>query len=382
MIEEKYKKNYDEFIKQYKEIHICPWHNISEEELNEIYTKLINNMDVNDDSSFLYLMNYIIKRLSGTTDAHTKVKYEDYLPLIFRIVENDVLVTYPNSIKNSSLVSINNVDIKKIMSEIDDVITYGTDGKKRFETEKYLFNRGLLFGLPSLKNDSSLKFEFKDNDGNYTEKVYDKNTNLNDEEHFDHAEYLFGKNNTTYRIVNDSLIYIDSSLQYIFKDKINTAIDNLRKEDLSKVNKIIIDLRGNNGGNSSLNKPLIAFLKENKDKKIIALTDYRVFSAGRYALIDLINLGATTIGEKISTPINCFGNSHWIHIGDFTISISDSYFDPSKGIDIESKEDYIKRYDLLPPNIFTPDIPIKLTKKDYINGIDRVLDIALSLDKK
>ena len=36
MIESRYKKVYDAFIEHYKDVHPCPWHEISEEELNDI----------------------------------------------------------------------------------------------------------------------------------------------------------------------------------------------------------------------------------------------------------------------------------------------------------------------------------------------------------
>lgn len=99
MISIKYKKIYDEFIKKYEEIHVNPWHEISKDELNDIYKKLVNKMDIVDEYSFGYFMNFIIKRLSGLTDAHTKYSRTITIPLNFRMFENDILVDYPNEIK-------------------------------------------------------------------------------------------------------------------------------------------------------------------------------------------------------------------------------------------------------------------------------------------
>ena len=48
MIDIKYKKVYEAFMDHYKKVHPCPWHEISEEELNDIYNFLINRMDVKD----------------------------------------------------------------------------------------------------------------------------------------------------------------------------------------------------------------------------------------------------------------------------------------------------------------------------------------------
>lgn len=114
----------------------------------------------------------------------------------------------------------------------------------------------------------------------------------------------------------------------------------MRKLDLTNINKIIIDLRGNTGGNSGLNKILMDFLSEHKDKELITLTDYRVFSGGRHALIDLINLGSITIGEEIGTPINCYGNANVFKIDNYYFSVSKFYLHPAYNIGVKTKEEF------------------------------------------
>ena len=84
MIDIKYKKIYDEFINNYEEIHLDPWHEISKEELDDIYNKLVNDMDINDEYSFCYFIKHIIKRLNGSEDAHTKYSpFFDPIPYTF-----------------------------------------------------------------------------------------------------------------------------------------------------------------------------------------------------------------------------------------------------------------------------------------------------------
>ena len=133
MITPKYKEIYDVFINHYKNKHVNPWHEISEEELNNIYNNIVSNQDIDDDYSFNYLMNYIIKKLSGTRDAHTQYNDIQRIPMNFRIFNNEVIVNYPENLKGSTLVSINGIDINTIISELDSVITYGTEGKKQYE---------------------------------------------------------------------------------------------------------------------------------------------------------------------------------------------------------------------------------------------------------
>ena len=174
MISPKYKEMYDAFINHYKDKHVNPWHEISEEELNNIYNNIVFNQDIVDDYSFNYLMNVTIKKLSGILDAHTQYDDVQRIPMNFKIFENEVIVNYPESLKGASLISINGIDINTIIKELDSVITYGTEGKKKYETEKALFNKKKLFGLPLLRNAETLIMNFITVDGNKTTKEYNK----------------------------------------------------------------------------------------------------------------------------------------------------------------------------------------------------------------
>ena len=382
MINKKYEILYNDFTEHYKRVHINPWHEINEEQLNELYNKLINVMDVVDIYSFKYFMDYIIKRLCGESDAHTKFELLSLLPINFRIFDNDILVNFPNNLKNGKLISINGINIEVIINELIDTISYGTEGKKKYELEKSLFNKVKLFGIPSLRESNELVFEIEKTDGKKENIKFTKYEKYLKEQLFDYDEYRYG-NNATYRFVDNCLIYNHSSVQMKFKEKIESTIEILKKEDLSNIDTIIVDIRGNTGGNSSLNKILMDFIKENSDKKLICLTDYRVFSGGRYALVDLINLGAITIGEEISTPINCYGNSNWFNVGEYYFSVSECYFNPLLNYSVRSKNEYKNEVtnEISAPYIFHPDILIEEKKEDYMQNIDTILNFALKYSK-
>lgn len=383
MINKKYEILYNDFIEHYKRVHINPWHEINEEQLNDLYDKLINVMDVVDIYSFKYFVDYIMKRLCGESDAHTKFEILSLLPINFRIFDNDVLVNYPDNLKNSKLLSINDINIDVIIKELIDTISYGTEGKKKYELEKSLFNKVKLFGIPSLRGCEELVFEVEKPNGEKEKIKFSKDEKYSKEQLFDYDKYRYG-NNATYRFVDNCLIYNHSSVQMKFKEKIEKTIERLKSEDLSNIDTIIIDIRGNTGGNSALNKILMDFIKENNDKKIICLTDYRVFSGGRYALVDLINLGAITIGEEISTPINCYGNSNWLNVGEYYFSVSECYFNPLLNYSARSKEEFKKGVtkEIIEPYIFHPDILVLETKEDYIDGIDTILNFAIQYSKE
>lgn len=381
MITMKYENIYKKFMDKYQEIHVDPWHAISKPEIEVIADKLISNMDIDNDSTFKYFMNYLIKRLSGESDAHTKIQLQNVYPINFRIFDNEVLVNYPTTFKGAKLVAINGVPIIKIMDELDEIITYGTIGKKKYELEKSLFDRVTLFGLPSLCKYQEISYELESLDGEKMCINFKRDEKFDMDKMFSVSKYLYG-NVCKYVIQDNVLIYEHSSIQNKFKEQIEDSINRLKDEDLQNVNTFIIDIRGNLGGNATLNSYLIDFIKENSNKKIICLTDYRVFSGGRYALVDLIKLGAITIGEEIGTPINCFGNSHWINIDGYDFSISECYFHPSFDYSASSKEEFknIPSF-LLEPMLFKPDLLVCETKEDYLRGEDIILNQAIKFAK-
>src|SRR5574344_448267 len=99
---------------------------------------------------------------------------------------------------------------------------------------------------------------------------------------FDVTKYRYG-NPGTYNIFDNNLVITHSSVQNRYEEKIKEIIAQINEIDLSIINTIIDDISGNTGGNSAYNKSLIDFLRKSR-KKIICLTDYRVFSGGINAL--------------------------------------------------------------------------------------------------
>lgn len=379
MITLEYKNMYDAFINHYKEKCVNPWHEISEEELNKIYDGIVTTQNIDNDYSFNYLMNFVIKKLSGKSDAHTVYDDIDCIPMNFKIFNDEVLVNFPEHLKGSKLLAINGIDINVILKEIDNVITYGTEGKKVFETEKALFNKKLLFGLSLLRNVDILSMKFIDLEDNEFEKTFVKNEKYSSDQMWDRLKYLHD-NPGTYEIKDNKLIISHTSVQNRYKETIESMVEELRKLDLESIDTIVVDIRGNTGGNSANNKSLMDFLKDS-GKRIICLTDYRVFSGGRYALLDLIKLGATTIGTEIGTPLNCYGNCDWIEYNKHYFSSSSWYLAPNIGWSASSQEEYASEVteEIFKPVYFKPDIEIEQTKEDYINGIDTVLSYTFEM---
>lgn len=375
---EYYQNALREFINEYERLHVNPWHNITKKELKNICEELISKYEIDDGYKFNYFMNYIIKRLSGIDDTHTKFRMRTtILPFNYRIFDDEVVVNYPEGLRGSTLESINGVSIFKILDELDDIITYGTLERKRYELEKSLFDMSLLFSLFSLRNSVELTFEFKTISGEIEKRTVDKKDVMTSDEQFDIEEYYYGDTGT-YDVKENTLVYKFCSVQSEYKSIIEESIKEISNLDYSKINKIIIDLRGNIGGNFGLNKLLINFLSEHKDKKLMVLTDYRISSSGSLALYDLIKFGCITIGEGIGTPFNSYGEQVWLDIGKYRFAVSTCYFVPSMDMKISNKEDISNMSsEVFKPVIFKPDYYVESTKENFINNKDKVLEFAL-----
>ena len=378
---EYYQNTFDEFINEYERLHVNPWHNITKKEFKNICKELINKIEIDDEYKFNYFMNYNIKRLSGVDDVHTKFRMRTtILPFNYRIFNDEIVVNFPEGLRGSTLESINEVSVSKILKELDDIITYGTLERKRYELEKSLFDMSLLFSLLSLRESEELIFEFKTISGEIEKRTIDKRDAMTSDEQFDIEEYYYGDTGT-YEIKDNTLIYRHCSVQNEYKSIIEESVNEIRSIDFNNISKNIIDLRGNIGGNSELNKLLIDFLSEHKDKKLVVLIDYIISSSGSLALYDLIKLGCVTVGEEIGTPFNSYGEQVWLDIGKYRFAVPTCYFIPSMNIKISDKYELSKLDSkIFEPVIFKPDYYVESTKEDFINNKDRVLEFALNTD--
>ena len=140
------------------------------------------------------------------------------------------------------------------------------------------------------------------------------------------------------------------------------------------VDKFVIDLRNNGGGNSQVFKPLLNYLKENKDLnqkgKLFAIVGRQTFSSGIWAALDLRReTNAIIVGEPTGGKPNHFGEIKFVTLPNSKIRISYStrYWHMLKDSDPESVE---------------PDLKVKFTSKDYFSGSDPYLKAVLDHKEK
>ena len=384
-----YKQMIYDLLKLLEEKHLDCYFNISKEETSKYIEGLLDNNDLNDEYDFYYFGNKLIKKMFSVYDSHTKVMFKNASPYNFpirlKLIDNKLYIAKINDEHKdflfSQILKINDIDINQLINELDEIVPYSTKEFFESEIERVFFNGKKIKSLPSMKEYRSVD-EFKYivlKDG----QIKEMNLNYSNQK-------FNNKENINYEINNDTIVIHYNICKEDYEEQMKEFVKTIEEEaKKNNIENYIVDIRDNMGGNSYIIKPLIEYLK---DKKVITLTGKDTFSAGRFALVDLINIGSITVGTGIGTSINCFGNSPRDEIGDnFFIPISNKYFyfedNHLKGID--NKEQFKKLKEdseysfIFNPIIFKPDYYVENSIEDIKNGYDRQLHSAkLLINKK
>ncbi len=137
----------------------------------------------------------------------------------------------------------------------------------------------------------------------------------------------------------------------------------------NSVEKLVLDLRINGGGNNYKNKPIIlSMIKSslNQKGKLFTIIGRRTFSAAQNLVNELEKYTNTTfIGEPTAESINFFGdvNVETLPNSQLTVRLSFMWWQDNDPRDTREWT--------------TPEIFVDLSSTDYINGKDPVLDAVI-----
>ena len=386
MDEYKYRFLLNKILNIIEEKHIDMYFNISKDELNNYIDEILKKYELNNEYDLYYVTNVIIKKIFGKYDSHTKLvwKSADYnLPIRLKYIDNKLYIIITDEdnadLLYGEIISINNIPLKELINEIEDMVAYSTKEFLYTQIENNLFNGFKLRSLPSIDVDSK-EFEFeivKDN------RIIKRKLTKSDIS-------FYKNNNYSYNII-DGVMYIRySSCREDYEGQMIKFVQKISSEAyINNITKFIVDIRGNIGGNSGIIKPLIKYLD---GKQVITLVDKYIFSSGRFSIVDLKSIGSIFVGTHISTTLNCFGNVSRNEIDNYLLPISYKYFYYDDKIismiGIDNKNDFIEfknninNVKYFEPQIFEPDYYVEITIEDYKNDYDRQLEFSIDLFKK
>ena len=131
------------------------------------------------------------------------------------------------------------------------------------------------------------------------------------------------------------------------------------------VEKIIVDLRHNGGGNSEVIRPLYRALKAGPRRQIFVLTSQETFSSGFLAEWEFKHqFKAQIVGEASSQRPNAYGDIRSLEL-------------PNSKLTVWYCTKYFKMASHGDPDSLPVDIPVETTAKDYFAGRDPVLERVL-----
>lgn len=366
--------------------------------------ELKNNLEEYDQ--FMIAVN-IAKIIASFKDAHTALMMPSmrFIPFIFYWFEEGIYVVdatqgYEDFL-HRKVTHINEIAIEEIIQKITEIIPHENPSFLKSQLPKYLSSAEVLYGLEIIDNFDEVELIVEGRNGktakviaatcksfafqrsmigseiHSTEDIpFTEGVPLTDDISSTASIPLFrqnkDKNFWSHFLESQNTMYLNYNS---CKDRINISVkdfcaDLLDYIDKNQIQKLIVDLRNNLGGDSSLLDPFIEDLsnnqKMNKRGNIFVIIGRDTFSSALLNAYALKNkTAAIFIGEATGGKPNCYGEVSYLQLknSELKIRYSTEYYETIKDDGQES---------------FFPDIACKVTFADYIVSRDRCMESVLS----
>lgn len=358
------------------------FHNITKEEFNDKVNNLIGRVDKLHNKQVFVEMNKITASLG---DAHTGMNYFDGFtyPLKFYCFNDEIYVIDADesleSILYAKITKINGLDINIVAEGLKTLISHENEYWVKSYLPNYLSKPVFMYSLGIIPDEDKTTFEFKTICGDIIEKEINilsfneqsDYINLNKSER---NVYLFDRekedNYWFEYLKEDKCVYFKYNVCEVMKGNLflnfNYKMFSTINDD--DIDKFVIDLRHNSGGNSSVINPFLKSIAElsstNPEMQIYVIIGRSTFSSGVMAALDIKNkVPIMIIGECTGGSPNSYGD-----VGVFQL--------PNCKIPIQ----YSKRYFQLTNDqavTIVPDITVEPSINDFIENKDVVMDYIL-----
>lgn len=341
-----------------EENHLNLYHSIRKEEV----LKYISEIQNVDDLSDVEFDREMLKLFALFKDAHTSY----YIPKIFTdskliFIDNKLYLNEDGRYKE--VISIGGLSIDVFLQQLSKMQNYETEEHLNVQMG-FSVNNGYYYEMLGLVSDGSVKCLVSE-DGNVVEhaiKVFTR------EESDEKRKKLFNMPRFyEYKIVDGKYLYVKywkcrENEDYPFSEFVKELKAIIKKHGITQY---ILDVRGNQGGNSEILNPFQDLVRE-KNLHGVLLIDNGVFSSGRFAVARFKkDFNTPLIGEATGGAAKSYGYNKNLEVEGKRFSVSIRLWDFS---DIFGYEGAIQ-----------PDIFVPLTIEDIENNKDRQLDIALQV---
>lgn len=372
------------FAEEFPKRHKNPFSVITEEAFEEKIAEITKSIDKRTNIELFVDINKIIASIG---DAHSSIYYWDgySYPLQYWIFDGKVYIVNADikyeDMVFSQILKINGVDINEVVGQLTSLISHENESWVLAKLPDYLQSPVYMFGLGIVPDEESAVF------------TVEKDNEITD---FTVHTIQYGKGaDFVIKTASNPLIgSFDKYYQYTYLPDSNTIyfeynvcadMDTQRFSSFNQqmfneikaenIDKIIVDLRSNRGGNSEVLNPftqeLESYVSENSDIKIYILIGRNTSSSGMFAIYRIKEAApnAVSIGEPTGGAMDCYGEVLSFNLPNTQKSImySTKYFEFTKYFTYKNAGD----------KTFLPDIFIEPSMENYINNTDTVLNYAL-----
>jgi len=362
------------FSENLKEDHVDLFFNISESEFDQDITSLRKNTSTFTEQKIIFELNRIIGKIS---DSHTRIEFNPHFTLLpFGVIQlDDGLILTEVDIEHEQflgrrIIAVNDMPISEVFDKFRSIIPYENESNFKNQVVNYMLYAEFYFqfGISDKVEEIMLSLD----DGNQL-KLSAANNQMTTLQTA--STPLFLEDVATLywfeELAEDNMLYIqynscrernDLSFQSFTNQIVNRINNN------SDIDKVVIDLRHNGGGNSAVMHPLIDALEDLVDKnrlsknQIYLIIGRKTFSSAILNTIELKDrIDLKIYGEPSGGKPNHHGEVKSFRLPNslLLVSYSTKYFKLTDG-----DEDSIY-----------PDVTVAYNTDHFLNGIDPVLEM-------
>lgn len=349
---------------------------IDKEGCDEVYKALSKDIEAMSYSEYYFTLS---SYLALSNDSHTSLEASDiysyflYFPLQLNYIGDKVYVVSGlkdySSYMGKEVSAINGITIKEIEERGSKVVPHDNTVYLRLWLNNQLNNTSFLSFIgvaESEESDVSLSFS----DGSILSiksglsSAIDRNNLISAISSY--SPYIYKGYYRAIEIGEDTLLISYNTCS----DNPDYPIKDFTK-DIKKVlsdhkyKKIIVDLRYNGGGNSTLFDPIIKLLKKEKCEKYCLIGE-NTFSS---AILNAVSLKDSACFTLVGSPTGGSIN-HYGELKSFTL--------PETGWEVYYSSKYFKLSKKYEGSII-PDIPIEKDAALYFSGYDKEIEYCLGL---
>jgi Flp pilus assembly protein TadD/sugar lactone lactonase YvrE len=386
----------DLLVREIKRCHYAPFRKVTPTQFDAAVSKLRQDIPKLSDNEIAVGLQKLLRMVG---DGHTSLAGhrhgvdaapKDRVPVAFYFFKEGLYLTEVDprfkELAGAQVLRINRHPVGVVLKSLDQIISQDNSQGLLWRAPEYLRMPRILNGLGLIPDDKSLPLTIKDADGVQRDVVLPADTGEPEKTWIaarpsGATAPLYLKNTgTAYwfeHLLAEKLVYFQYNMvtnqgSETFEQFCTRLFQFINDTD---VERLVIDLRWNGGGNNFLNRPLLHGLircdKINRPGKLFVIVGRNTFSAAMCGAADIErHTRATFVGEPTGSSPNFVGESAVIvemPYSKLRASISDLYWQNSVAMDYRT---------WIPPSIAAPP-----TFATYRSNRDPAMEAILAVKK-